>query len=333
MLASIHKSIKNEYSTLTQQAKTLQDKRRLELFQNVEGYKELDELLMKYRKELIKNIANPNETDNSFLAGRITSTIAKKHRLLEQNNYPINYIEDVYECNICKDTGLKEAGKHCTCYNHKLSKKLQEFSKLGTKLSEENFSTFVLDYYSTSKDPNSGMVPQFVAKTAYDKLFKFSYNLINDIEQKDNNFYIYGNAGVGKSFLCHSVLNVVTNSAKSYVYLPSQEFFNILQSYKFSNNSHDLGNDAYINFLSTCDLLVIDDLGTEYKNAVTEAEFFHIIDYRLRSKKSTIISSNLSLSELKDHYTQRMVSRIIGEFMTLNIIGSDIRINKKYKGI
>ncbi len=142
--------------------------------------------------------------------------------------------------------------------------------------------------------------------------------------------YIYGDTGVGKTFLLNCIANKVLKMNKSIIYLPAQELLSIINDFKFNKNTHEFANAEFYKFLCDCDMLLIDDLGTEANTSVSQAEFFYLLDLRIRTKKATVITSNLKLEELEQNYTQRISSRIIGEFLLLKMIGKNIRILKKY---
>ncbi len=327
MLKTIHEEVQRYYKNKQQKNLELQSIRRKELNETIEGYKDIDvDLQNIFKKIAILMVSDKNEEIQN-LKEQIEDLIAYKQKLLLEHSYPLNYLENVYDCSICKDNGFTKEGNHCVCYKNKISWKLMELSKIDNKLFEENFDTFNFDYYNKSKDPNSGLVPFDVAQSIFNVVNKACENKSSEL----NNMYIYGPVGVGKTFLLNSIAKKTLDNNLSVIYLPSQELFNIINAYKFHNDNHPLANQSYYNFLCNCDVLLIDDLGTEASTNVTQSEFFYILDLRIRTNKMTVITSNLQLNNLEQQYSQRISSRIIGEFALLKLIGDDIRYKKKYK--
>ncbi len=327
MLKKIHEEIQTFYKNKKQENLNKGILRREEIFSKIPEYKELDDKLKMYYKSILTNINSDNSTSVSFSKEEIEDIISKKQNLLKINNYPLDYLENVYDCTVCKDSGYIKNQGRCSCYNNKVSKKLMNLSKLDLRLQEENFSKCVFDYYPKTKDPNTGLIPYDVAKSIY----KFAQNNITNETEHIKNMYIYGNVGVGKTFLLNSIAKKALENSFSVIYLPSQELFNIINAYKFHDAFHELANQSFYDFLCSCDYLLIDDLGTEASTNFTQSEFFYILDLRMRTNKATIITSNLTLRNLEEQYSQRISSRISGDFRLLNLLGEDIRKIKKYK--
>ncbi|MFR5507250.1 MAG: ATP-binding protein, partial [[Ruminococcus] torques] len=144
-----------------------------------------------------------------------------------------------------------------------------------------------------------------------------------------NNLFFYGSVGVGKTFLSTCIAREIMEREFSVLYFSAPQLFSVLTQTKFDRNDVDSKNMN--DYIFNCDLLIIDDLGSEYTNAFIAAQFFTCINERLIHKKSTIISTNLSLESLANLYTERSFSRITSSYALLKIIGDDIRIKKKLK--
>ena len=141
---------------------------------------------------------------------------------------------------------------------------------------------------------------------------------------------IYGNAGVGKTFLSNCIAGELLNRGKGVIYLTAYQFFDQLADYTFrrgANNAQTL--PAFLH----CDLLIIDDLGTELNNSYINSQLFLCINEGILNKKSTIISTNLSLEQINRSYTERVFSRIIQSYTLLHIYGEDIRIKKTFSSL
>ena len=158
---------------------------------------------------------------------------------------------------------------------------------------------------------------------------KICHRFIDTFGQDFQNLFFYGSVGVGKTFLSTCIAREIMNREFSVVYFSAPQLFNILAQTKFDKENSDAKNMS--EYIYNCDLLIIDDLGSEYTNAFISAQFFTCINERLIHRKSTIISTNLSLESIADLYTERAFSRITSSYALLKIIGDDIRIKKKLK--
>ena len=155
------------------------------------------------------------------------------------------------------------------------------------------------------------------------------HRFIDHFGKDFNNLFFYGSVGVGKTFLSTCIAREIMEREFSVLYFSAPQLFSVLTQSKFDRNDVDAKNRN--DYIFNCDLLIIDDLGSEYTNAFIAAQFFTCMNERLIHKKSTIISTNLSLESLADLYTERSFSRITSNYTLLKIIGDDIRIKKKLK--
>jgi DNA replication protein DnaC len=156
---------------------------------------------------------------------------------------------------------------------------------------------------------------------------RICHHFIDSFGTEFNNLFFYGDVGVGKTFLSTCIAKEIMNREYSVLYFSAPQLFNTLAKNAFDKNDIDAHNMC--EYIFDCDLLIIDDLGTEYTNAFIASQFFTCINERLLHRKSTIISTNLSLESLADLYTERSFSRITSRYSLLKIVGDDIRIKKK----
>lgn len=149
-------------------------------------------------------------------------------------------------------------------------------------------------------------------------------DFVNGFDSKEENLLFYGSPGLGKTFLSSSVANALLNKGKTVLYQSAGQVFTLLDDIRFGRNTDNTAQ--YIaSRLLTSDLLIIDDLGTEFITTMTEAEFFRIVNTRILNKKSTIISTNLKLNEISRQYSDRILSRLLGHYNHLHFYGEDIR--------
>jgi len=245
----------------------------------------------------------------------------KKKQLLESAGFPKNYLEPIYTCADCQDTGYIHNQK-CHCFKNATISLLYQQSNLEDILQRENFDTFSFDFYSeTFTDTSNRSAKEFAENAVF-----YCKDFIENFNTSFQNIYIYGNVGVGKTFLLNCIAKELLLRGHSVLYFSASELLNLLVTSTF--NKHDVSANYLRELIFSCECLIIDDLGTEFLNTAMESQFFYCINERLLSMKSVIISSNLLPSHLNDKYEDRIASRIIGNYKTLRLIGEDIRIQK-----
>lgn len=247
---------------------------------------------------------------------------AKRERLLKQHGFTLADLEPTYDCKDCKDTGYINHQK-CHCFTQKITELLYQQSHLQNQRDDECFEKFCFDYYSkTQTDSTTGLSAYDAAKKAYQDAFHFSHHLM---ETKDN-MLIFGSTGVGKTFLSSCIAKEAMKQGISVIYFTAFEFFDILEKNVFRKNNESIEQHEQ---LLTCDLLIIDDLGTEFSNSFTDSQLFLCLNERLLRKKSTLISTNLSMKDLAENYSERTFSRIFSNYRLIKLFGDDLRIQKK----
>ena len=190
-------------------------------------------------------------------------------------------------------------------------------------LQRENFSTFRLDYYSDNYvDPKTGRTSLTTMKEALAVCKDFAYHF----GEEPRNLFLYGDTGVGKTFLSNCIAKELIDRTYSVIYFTAFELFDIFEKSKFGK---DDAAEAMNTHIFDCDLLIIDDLGTELPNSFTISRLFLCLNERMLRRKSTIISTNLSLDTFVEYYSERTFSRITSNYKMLKLIGDDIRIKKK----
>lgn len=238
----------------------------------------------------------------------------EKKALLKSANVP----EIEYNCLLCKDTG-RIKGKICECIKKDAAKIITAALSKEMPLLDNTFETFNLKYYP---DKEIGTVN---SKKRMSSLLELCQNYAHNFNpQTSENLLFMGEAGLGKTHLTLSIVNEVIKKGYIPFYASADNLFALLESEKFEREGK--GNrEAILN----CDLLVIDDLGTEMVTQFTRAELYTLINTRILSGRPTIINTNLSIKELENLYTARITSRLIGSYSAHKFVGVDIRQLKR----
>ena len=281
---------------------------------------EIIDLSMKTARARIE--ADSSDTDTDELASSLKSLNERKVAALASIGKPADYLDDIFTCPYCKDSGYVD-GKRCICFNKKAIDLIYKDSNLKNITADENFDTFSLSYYSDNHiDPKTGRSSLTNMKNAYLTCREFADTFADNFR----NLFLYGDTGVGKTFLSNCIAKELIDHAYSVIYFTAFELFDTIAKSKFEKD-----NTAEIMYehIFNCDLLIIDDLGTELSNAFTVSQLFLCLNERLLRRKSTIISTNLSLESLVEIYSERTFSRITSNYTMLKLTGDDIRIKKK----
>lgn len=248
----------------------------------------------------------------------------QKALIIKAAGYPDDYLELWYQCRDCQDTGLIN-GKKCHCFLKAQMKLLHDQSNLEDVLERENFSVLSYEYYD-----NTEILPQLgITNAAYMKrVVRECRDFVKDFDKKHENLLFTGSTGVGKTFLTNCIARELMNTYHSVVYLTASDLFEVFSRNKFDYEHTEDMRDMY-RFILDCGLLIIDDLGTELNNSFTSSQLFYCINERMNMKRSTIISTNLSLARIRDSYTDRVTSRIMSGYRMIPLYGGDIRLLRK----
>lgn len=319
------KEILKQYDIKRTKNNQLFRKRLQEVYENIPEIRLIDNEISSKGLNISKQIINAPENKLKLineLKLELEALKDRKLKLLQENGYNKDYINPIYDCVKCKDTGYI-GDKKCTCLKQEIINYAYKQSNLGNILETENFSSFSFKYYSNKKDEKLGVSPLEAIQSIHFQCKKF----ISEFESNFSNLILYGQAGLGKTFLCNCIAKELLDTGHTVIYLSSYQLFRIFETYRFNNGDEIISYDE-IEDLFNCDLLIIDDLGSEVINSFTTAELFNCLNTRLLNKKSTVISTNLEPAALSKHYSNRIVSRIFGNYTLLNLIGDDIRLQK-----
>lgn len=297
------------------------DRRTAEVYERVPEYSRLVSRIGELAADSARASIHGNTSELDGIKEAIDKIAGQMKELLTGADFPADYLEPVYECPLCKDTGYIGSEK-CSCFKQAAIDLLYRQSNIRQILQTENFDTFQLDYFNPEVyDESAGLSSRENAAGLYKACQKF----VHDFPAGENILF-YGNTGTGKTFLSNCIAKALLDRSFGVLYLSAIELFNILSEYdKEDREDSDLSESQ----ITGCDLLIIDDLGTELSNAFTNSKLFYCINDRLLKGRSTIISTNYSPRELMDNYSERIFSRIKNSFKIYKLFGDDIRLIKK----
>ncbi len=246
----------------------------------------------------------------------------QRRELLIQNGFAADFTDVKYKCKKCSDTGYVGIDM-CSCKKKELVKAAFRESGLGGTLTDQTFSNFDLDYYSDIPD-SSGTSHRETMKSILEKSKRF----VTDFGKEDKayNLMFVGKTGLGKTHITTAIAKGVIEKGYDVVYESAQNILSAFESSRFEHSENaKVNTDRYFN----CDLLIIDDLGTEFRNSFTQSALYNLINTRINACKSMIISTNLeNMAQFQNTYDDRIVSRLAGTFRTFNFKGNDIRLQK-----
>ena len=320
---SQYQAIMRDYERKQLRNHDIQVERQEEVYKNIPGYRELSQSVAGLSVKQAKSLLGGNKDAVHTLHDEIEELTKKKKQLLLSYGYPEDYLDPVYDCKDCHDTGYI-GNKKCHCLKQAIIEQLYKQSNIREILATENFKSFSLDLYSENfVDPKTGRT----ARQAVEDALKSAHHFIDTFGTEFHNVFLYGDVGVGKTFLSNCIAKEIIDKGYSVLYFSSANFFNAMADGTFQKGNPD-AQYVYDQIFNS-DLLVIDDLGTEYANSFVASQLFSCVNERLLNRKSTIISTNLTLDALADQYTERCFSRITSNYIMLKLIGDDLRIKKK----
>ena len=246
----------------------------------------------------------------------------QRAELLTGMGYPADYLEEKPACPLCGDTGYQN-GEVCRCLREYYKRaQLQELSKL-LDLGGQSFETFSFDWYSQERGERK-LSPRENMERNYDVCQDYA----RQFSPRSDNLLLMGQPGLGKTFLSACIARVVSEKGYSVVYDTAGHVFGRFEARKFSREEDDRAEED-VDRILRCDLLILDDLGTEMTTAFVQSALYEIVNTRLLAGKSTIINTNLGMTELNQRYLEQVSSRIEGEYQVLIFFGEDIRRKKR----
>lgn len=303
-----------------------QESRIAEVYNKIPAIKELDDSISSCAVKSARRLLDGDQGALKELRAEIADLREQKGVLLRAYGFPPDYMEMHYKCTDCMDTGYSE-GRKCHCFRQAEMKYLYAQSNIEEIVTLENFSTFSFEYFDDSSVlPVLGRTVRQYMKQVVDTCHRF----VDSFTTEHGNMLFTGPTGVGKTFLTNCIARELIDRYYSVIYLSANDLFEVFSKNRFEYQAEEEMKGMY-QYILDCDLLIIDDLGTELNNSFTSSQLFYCINERLNSSKSTIISTNHPLNELRDRYTERVTSRLISKYTIIPLYGDDIRLRKKAK--
>ncbi len=304
---------------------------RREVYRAIPRVAEIDRLLRKTVAEIAVSALRAGRDPAPAIAvirDKNMALQAERAQLLAARGYAADALDDAPACPKCGDSGWT-GGKMCACLKELCTQEqIRELSRL-LDLGEQSFDTFNLDYYSPLPWGNSGTSPR--------ENMEMVYEICGDYARKFGRYYfdnlfLTGPPGLGKTFLSACIARSVSERGFSVVYDTAVNIFSRFEAQKFARDAEDArdARDETRRYLA-CDLLILDDLGSEMATPFVQTALYTLINTRLTSGKRTVVSSNLSLDDVRRRYSPQIASRLVGEYRALPFFGEDIRMQKKQR--
>ncbi len=315
-----YESIIRGYERIRDENRHLLARRLSEVYAAIPEYRALEESVSTLSVSAARRMLTGDGDASEQLHRQLAALKEERQGLLISAGFSRDYLEPVFTCPDCQDTGYvtSEDGRRekCHCFRRQELSLLYAQSNIQALLEKENFSTLSYEYY-TGED-----LQHFTAAVA------LSRDFVQNFKQDYHNLFFYGTVGTGKSFLSGCIAKELLQAGCSVIYFSASALFDTLARYTFDGREKEL-LQAFYGDLYGCELLIIDDLGTEVTNSFVTSQLFSCLNERALRRKSVIISTNLSLEELRDRYSDRIFSRITTGFDLCKLTGPDIRICKK----
>lgn len=290
--------------------------KREEIFRKLPELEELEEKVRAFSLSVAGEMQQGNREGLLRLKEEIGKLHKEKKALLEGAGYKIQDLEEEeHFCPLCQDTGYVD-GKKCQCFLKLQGELLYRQSRMGAVLERENFSKFQLERFD-----NIEKLGQCGNKTLREYIMEIRDYLTNYCEEypKNNRSILFtGSTGTGKTYFLHSIAKALLDRGVSVLYFTATGLFEY-----FSKRMREEDTEDYI---EEVDVILIDDLGTEFSNSFTTSRFFALLNQRILDRKTMLISTNLNFKELRETYSDRVVSRFMSDYEIIPLYGKDQRL-------
>ena len=292
-------------------------------YESVPEIKEIDKQFAVIGSNTLKKIfKNPDNINaKKEMKDKFSILSQRKKELLLKNNIPLDYDKIKYKCDICKDSGYIEGVGRCSCFKQRMIDILYERSNMGDLIKRQSFNSFNDNFYSKSKVKGYDNTP-------YDNMEKikdFCMEFCKSFDKPSKSLMFYGDTGLGNTFMSSCIAKEIMDKGYTVIYIRAIRLFKIFDDDRFGRL------DDGIKWLYNCDLLIIDDLGTEINTKNNTPYLLELINERIDNGKKMIINTNNNIDGLEKLYTKRFTSRLMESFDVMTFYGDDIRRQKLFR--
>ncbi len=302
------------------------ERRREELFKAAPRAAEIERELARTSVAAAKSVFSGSDIKQELLRLKEKSRSLQNElaAIIRENGFPEDQLEVRYNCSKCRDTGYVD-GLLCDCMKLLLRKTAYDQLNRISPLSLCSFGSFSVDYYSDTETVNGSRS----IRSYMSGVLKFCQDYADNFSADSESLIFRGGTGLGKTHLSLAVAQTVIEKGFGVIYISAPDILSRLETNQFSGRAAENQNEQKL--LTECDLLIIDDLGTEFVTKYTLSAIYNIINIRINYSKPTIVSTNLTARELENIYGERMVSRIVGAVKRVDFYGTDIRQSRTRK--
>ena len=309
-----------------------EQQRRTDLvYQRIPEIESIDRRMRSQMSDLVRlTLAKPTDLNQRLetLREENLDLQMRKAELLHAQGFPIDYLDEIVSCKTCGDTGMVD-GRLCDCmerrYNRELTKELSVLLRSG----DESFERFDLSLYPDTPEQESGVSARSAMRIVFSACRGFA-DSFPDVPANLRNLLLRGDSGLGKTYLSACIARSVAERGYSVCYDTASAALEAFEKQKFSRIPEEAEAAALrAERMLSCDLMILDDLGTEMATPAAISALYTLINTRLSRSLHTVISTNCSDDELRRRYSPQICSRLFGEFLELPFYGNDIRLMKR----
>lgn len=321
--SEITESIIEEYENLRAENKRRRDSEVERVYEMLPEIKEIDRKISQIGSETLRNIlTNPDKKGlKEEMHNKFEILKQQRNEILTRNSVPLDFDKEKYRCEKCRDTGYIEDKGRCSCFSQKLIDYTYKQSRMSEMLKSQNFESFNINYYS--KSPVQGL--KYSPYENMENIRNYCLKYVREFDDMNKSLCFYGDTGLGKTFMSCCIAKALMDKGKTVLYMRAAKLFRMFDDEKFGRSTEGL-DDLY-----DCDMLIIDDLGTETDSKFNSSYLLELINERIINNKNTVLNTNLNFKGMEERYSKRFSSRLTESFIVMYFYGDDIR-RKKFSG-
>jgi len=328
--SAIVQEIMKNYEKKRRNAERKRDEKVAAIYQRIPQLESLEKEMTRKSLSMTRSLLAAPEDQEALL-----SQLQKELETMRNNRLDLmarhgvreTDFEPHWSCSKCMDRGILKDGSHCSCFKQQLINEAYEMSNLSGILEKENFKTFQLNLFSPETDSSEGVSQKENMLQILNECEGFAFNF--DLPE-EKNLLFFGPTGLGKTFMANCIAKALLDRGRIVIYQTAIKLISLLEIHQFGKEGRETDPQT-LDRLFSCDLLIIDDLGTELSNTFTNSQLFQIINTRQLEGRKTLISTNLPPSTLMERYDDRICSRIFAHYNFVKFFGKDVRWEKAKK--